>query len=114
MTRSVALTWALLIAYGAYYGLTEGGEKALVVDLSPKEARGRAFGALHAITGVATLPANALFGALYARHAALAFELSAGCAALATAGLALLSFLAPKAPVLAPAASRSRDHAPPP
>ena len=47
MTRSVALTWLLVVAYGAYYGLTEGGEKALVADLAPPELRGRAYGALH-------------------------------------------------------------------
>lgn len=97
LTRSIALTWALLIAYGAYYGLTEGGEKALLVELAPKEARGRAFGALHAITGAATLPANALFGALYASHASLAFELSAGFAACAAVGLASMSMWAPSA-----------------
>ena len=107
-TRSIPLTWALLVAYGAYYGLTEGGEKALVGELAPKESRGRAFGALHAITGAATLPANALFGALYAHHAPLAFELSAGCAASAALGLAFISMWARAA------ASRSRDPAAPP
>jgi MFS family permease len=107
-TRSIALTWALLVAYGAYYGLTEGGEKALLVELAPKEARGRAFGALHAITGAATLPANALFGALYATHASLAFELSAGFAACAAVGLASMSMWAPATE------SPSRDHRAPP
>jgi MFS family permease len=108
LTRSIALTWALLIAYGAYYGLTEGGEKALLVELAPKEARGRAFGVLHAITGAATLPANALFGALYANHASLAFELSAAFAALAAVGLASMSMWAPSAE------SPSRDRRAPP
>jgi MFS family permease len=107
-TRSIALTWALLVGYGAYYGLTEGGEKALLVELAPSESRGRAFGTLHAITGAATLPANALFGALYATHAALAFEISAGFAAFAAVGLASMSMWAGSAE------SRSRDrHAAP-
>jgi len=87
--RSVALTWALLVVYGAYYGLTEGGEKALVADLTPPELRGRGFGALHAVTGLAVLPANAVFGALYAHHVELAFWMSAGCAFAAAVGLAL-------------------------
>lgn len=87
--RSVALTWALLVVYGAYYGLTEGGEKALVADLAPSELRGRGFGALHAVTGLAVLPANAVFGALYAHHVELAFWMSAGCAFAAAVGLAL-------------------------
>jgi MFS family permease len=89
-TRSIPLTWALLIAYGAYYGLTEGGGKALVADLAPSASRGRAYGALHAITGSAVLPANAIFGALYAHHVGLAFGASAACAGVAAIGLALL------------------------
>jgi MFS family permease len=101
-TRSVALTWTLLIAYGGYYGLTEGGEKALVADLAPPELRGRAYGALHAVTGLTVLPANAIFGALYAHHVQLAFWTSAGCAATAAAGLALLSRTKGRRGVLAP------------
>jgi MFS family permease len=89
-TRSVAATWGLLVFYGAYYGLTEGGEKALVADLAPPELRGRAFGALHAITGLAVLPANAIFGALYEGHVAAAFWVSSACAAGAAIALALL------------------------
>ena len=85
--HSVSTTWCLFAIYGAYYGLTEGGEKALVTDLVPPAARGRAFGALHAITGLAVLPANAVFGALYARHLALAFWLGAGFAGAAALGL---------------------------
>jgi MFS family permease len=90
-TRSVAWTWALLVVYGAYYGLTEGGEKALVADLSPPELRGRAYGALHAVTGLAVLPANLVFGALYARHVELAFWASSGCACAAALGLMVLA-----------------------
>ena len=78
MTRSLALTWTLLVAYGAYYGLTEGGEKALVADLAPLEIRGRAYGAMHAVTGLAVLPANGLFGALYTSHVQLAFWVRLG------------------------------------
>jgi MFS family permease len=95
LTRSIAITWALLVAYGAYYGLTEGGEKALVADLAPADSRGRAYGALHAITGLAVLPANALFGALYASHVSLAFGVSAACAGVAAVGLAVLRAGAP-------------------
>jgi MFS family permease len=91
MTRSIPGTWALLVGYGAYYGLTEGGEKALVADLAPAESRGRAYGALHAVTGLAVLPANAVFGVLYAHHVQLAFWASSGCACAAAIGLALLA-----------------------
>jgi MFS family permease len=90
-THSIAVTWALVVAYGAYYGLTEGGEKALVADLAPAALRGRAFGAFQAVTGFAVLPANAIFGVLYAEHAALAFWTSAACAFASAVGLAILS-----------------------
>jgi MFS family permease len=86
LTHSVALTWALIVGYGVYYGLAEGGEKAILADLAPVDQRGRAFGALHALTGVAVLPANAVFGFLYERSPSYAFGMGAGCALLA-AGL---------------------------
>jgi len=89
LTRSLALSWALLVAYGAYYGLAEGGEKAIVADLAGPAERGRAFGALHAVTGAAVLPANAIFGLLYAHHAAWAFAASSACALLAASLLAV-------------------------
>jgi len=89
LTSSLAGSWALLVAYGAYYGLAEGGEKAIVADLAGPSARGRAYGALHAVTGAAVLPANALFGALYARHVGWAFGASAACALIAAAALAV-------------------------
>ncbi len=37
------------------------------------------------------LPANAIFGALYAEHVAVAFWVSAACAFAAAIGLALLA-----------------------
>jgi MFS family permease len=70
----------LVVAYGIYYGLAEGSERALLADQAPLAMRGRAFGAMHAVTGFAVLPANLLFGALYARHVTLAFSVSAACA----------------------------------
>jgi MFS family permease len=107
LATSVPAAWALLLAYGAYYGLTEGGEKALVADLAPPELRGRAFGALRAVTGLAVLPANAVFGALYAGHVALAFWTSAACALVAAIGLALL----PEAERPGPAPGTAGPHA---
>lgn len=72
---------AIVVAYGTYYGLAEGSERALLAEQAPAAMRGRAFGAMHAVTGLAVLPANLLFGLLYARHVALAFGVSAACAA---------------------------------
>ncbi len=74
---------AMVVAYGTYYGFAEGTERALLAEQAPVAMRGRAFGAMHAVTGLAVLPANLLFGLLYARHVALAFGISAACAASA-------------------------------
>jgi MFS family permease len=88
LTQSIALTWALIVAYGTYYGLAEGAEKALVADLAPTEVRGRAFGIFHGITGIAILPANAIFGALYGAGATgTAFAIGAVAAFSAALGL---------------------------
>lgn len=56
------LFWGLIIIYGAYYGFTEGVEKALITDLTPSESRGYAFGLYNLILGVSALPASLIFG----------------------------------------------------
>lgn len=102
-TRTLALAWilyalfyalaafatkplvfaAIVVAYGVYYGLAEGTEKAILAERAPPAVRGRAFAAMHALTGVAVLPANVLFGLLYRVDARLAFGASAACASIA-------------------------------
>ena len=79
----------LVVVYGIYYGLSEGTEKALLAEHAPKEIRGRAFAAMHALTGLAVLPANVAFGALYRVKPELAFGTSAAIASVA----ALLLFV---------------------
>ena len=86
--HTVLATWIVMLAYGTYYGLTEGAEKALLSEIAPKEQRGRAFGALHAITGAAVLPANAVFGMLFDAHPDWAFFMGAS---FAGAGAILLA-----------------------
>lgn len=77
-----------LLVYGAYYGLTEGTERALVASLCPPERLGRAFGAFNLVTGVMALPASLAFGALYPLdHGRTAFVLYAGVALGAAGGL---------------------------
>jgi MFS family permease len=76
--------WALFAIYGTFYGLTEGTEKALVVDLVEPDWRGRALGAYHAAVGLALLPASILFGAIYQMAGApAAFAAGAALALLA-------------------------------
>ncbi|MFO0725450.1 MAG: MFS transporter [Myxococcota bacterium] len=57
--------WALFAVYGAYHGLTEPVEKALVKDLAPEEARGRAYGLYNFWSGIMALVAGVLCGALW-------------------------------------------------
>lgn len=83
--------WVLFLLYGVYYGLTEGAEKALVAELTPKEARGGAYGIYHATVGLAALPASALFGVFWsAVGPRIAFGIGATLAACAACSLALL------------------------
>src|SRR5215213_988969 len=54
----------LFLLLGFVAGLTESGERTLVARLAPVRT-GRGFGAYHATTGIAALPAGLIFGALY-------------------------------------------------
>jgi MFS family permease len=57
--------WGLFLVYGLYFGLTEGGERALVADLVPPETRASAYGVYHTAIGLAALPASLLTGWLW-------------------------------------------------
>ncbi len=85
---TVALIVCFLV-YGLALGVTEPAEKAWVADLAPAAGRGLAFGAYHASTGLAALPASLAFGALWAVYGpAVAFLSGAFLALLAAALLA--------------------------
>jgi MFS family permease len=80
--------WALFIAYGLYFGMTEGVEKALVADLVPASVRGAAFGWYNLTIGLAALPASLIFGGLWQAYgAATAFNVGAALAFVAAVGL---------------------------
>jgi MFS family permease len=82
--------WALFLVYGAFYGLTEGTEKALVADLVTPDRRGTAFGFFNLAIGLGALPASVLFGLVWDRLGApVAFGYGAALAALASALLLL-------------------------
>jgi MFS family permease len=86
-------TWALFVAYGMFYGFTEGVEKAVVADFVRPEVRGSAYGLYAFADGIAKFPASLLFGVLYQQFgAAVAFAVGGGCAGLAS--LMLLGLLA--------------------
>jgi len=89
--RSLGALVAVLAVYSLYAPLTEGAEKALAADLVPAASRGRAFGWLSGMTGLAALPASVLFGTLW-QHAGAgtAFLTGAAIAGVATALLSIL------------------------
>jgi MFS family permease len=79
---TVGVTVAFL-AFGGVAGLTESAERSLVARLAPVRT-GRGFGAYHAVTGLAALPAAVVFGELYQRWGSqIALGASAGAVLLA-------------------------------
>ena len=84
LTEAAAI--AVFLTFGLVAGLTESAERAMVAKLAPVKT-GRGFGAYHALTGLAALPAGILFGALYQRlGGGVAFGISAGAVLLAAVG----------------------------
>jgi MFS family permease len=79
-------TWFFFLSYALFYGLTEPSEKTMVANLAGSERKGLAYGWYNCAIGIATLPANLIFGALYQYWGALAaFAWGAGSALVAIA-----------------------------
>lgn len=95
VSGSVKSTLAIIGFYGFYHALSEGTEKALLIELAPEDSRGRALGAYHALSGGASLAAGLLFGTLWTtRGSTVAFSV-AGVLAAVSAGL--LAVMLPRA-----------------
>ena len=76
--------WPLMAAYGVYMALADGVGKALISDNSPRELRGTAMGVFYALTGVTTLGASLVAGAVWDRSGpTAALMIGAGFAVLA-------------------------------
>jgi MFS family permease len=77
--------WALFIAYGVFYALSEPAERTLVARLAPEGRKGSAFGWFNLAIGVSALPASLIFGLLYETRwgAPLAFGWGAALALVA-------------------------------
>jgi MFS family permease len=63
--HSPGAVWALFLAYGLFYGLTEGASKAVIADMIPAGQRGTAFGFWGMLEGVLLLAASLLTGWLW-------------------------------------------------
>ena len=90
------MMFALFAAYGLYYAITEGPERALVVDLAPAGARATALGIYHFVVGAAALPASIVCGLLWSWSALgvhgprVALGFGAACALCASVLFAVL------------------------
>ncbi|MBI4743900.1 MAG: MFS transporter [Actinobacteria bacterium] len=65
LAKNIETIWLLFIAYGFYYALTEGIQKAMVADLAPPSLRGTAMGTFNFTIGLAGLPASLTAGLLW-------------------------------------------------
>jgi MFS family permease len=74
------------LGFGIVAGLMESPERVLITRLAPR-GTGRAFGAYHAVIGIAALPAGLLFGWLY-QHFGGSTALWVSAAAMAVALMA--------------------------
>ena len=91
--------WALFAAYGVYFGMTEGVEKAFVADLVGTGVRGAAFGWYNLAIGIGALPASLIFGVIWERlGSGAAFTFGAALALLAALGLTLLPIRSVRSP----------------
>ena len=82
--------WGLFLAYGLFFGLTEGVERAYVADLAGEENRGYAFGWFHLAVGIGALPASLIFGGIWHLLGPQAAFILGGCLALISMGLLLI------------------------
>jgi MFS family permease len=83
--------WLLFGVYGVFYGMTEGTEKAMVVDIVPSQRKGTALGWYNLAIGIGALPASLIFGAIWDRAGApIAFTFGAGLALIASVGMAFV------------------------
>ena len=95
-----ALLIAIFLIYGLYFGLVEPSERAWAADLAPKALRGTALGYYNGAVGLASLPADLLFGLVWYQFGpAAAFLMGALFAGL---GAVLLLFVRTDAPPKTP------------
>lgn len=92
VTTSVSLLIVVFLAYGLYFGFTEGVEKAWVADMAPVGSRGMAFGIYNAALGLGGLAASLIFGAIWTRVSPQAAFLTGAALALAASVLLYLMF----------------------
>lgn len=80
--------WVLFAVYGLFYAMTDGTERALVVDLVAPAYKGTALGWYNLAIGVGALPASLIFGVVWDRLSpAAAFTMGGAVALVAALGI---------------------------
>jgi MFS family permease len=82
MTDAKAVFIPAILVYGAFYGFTEGVEKALLSDLLPKESKGTGFGAFQLVLGLSALPASLITGYLMTQYGSSTAFVTCGVTAI--------------------------------
>ncbi len=98
----------LFVAYGLYYGLTEGAQRALVSELLSAGQWGTGFGWYHLTMGVMTLVASVLFGWVWQAWGSAAAFGTGACLALLAVFLLLVVLPRKEAPPEREEAASSR------
>lgn len=80
---SMLLFAVVFSAYGAFYGLTDGVEKALLADLLPARKRGLGYGAFQMTLAVVAIPSNLMTGYVATEYGLSKALLLSGCFSLA-------------------------------
>jgi MFS family permease len=81
---------ALFAAYGIFVAADESVNKAYISDITQETSRGTALGAYNSAVGAVYLPANAIFGIIWAASGAMA-AFGAAAAVAAVAGMLMLA-----------------------
>jgi MFS family permease len=74
----LVFAWIFAI-YGAFYGLTEGVEKALLSDLLPSKKRGMGYGAFQMTLAIVAIPANVMTGVIASMYGLSSALLVSAC-----------------------------------
>jgi len=81
----------LFVIYGAFVAADESVNKAYISDITENKTRGMALGAYNSAVGAVYLPANAVFGVLWAAFGAV-IAFGAAAAVAIVAGIAMLIY----------------------
>lgn len=64
-TTQLALLILMFVIYGVFFAMTDGVQRAFVVDLAPKELKATALGTFHTAIGLVALPGGLIAGIIW-------------------------------------------------